>query len=229
MSTNPPEGLQDRYGDPEALSQSIARSGRTVFSQTMFLVAVALGFAALGAWVARDISGGWAIAAWIGAIGALIALNFVRRQRATGLGMALLFVFATLLGVAVAPTLAIYASMEGGPLLIAQAAGLTGLFIAGFGAWGYATSRDLSGAARIAFFALLALIVAAIVGIFVTIPAFNLIWSIVGLAIFAVFTAFDFQRLRRAGEDQVVILAASIFLDVFNVFLFFLNLLSGGR
>jgi FtsH-binding integral membrane protein len=228
MSTRPPDPLESRYSDPEALSRTVARAGRDVFAQTMFLVAATLGFAALGAWVARDISGGWAIAAWIGAIVLLIGLNVVRKRRASGLAMTMLFGFGTLLGVAVAPTLAAYASMEGGPALIAQAAGLTALFVAGFGAWGYATKRDLAVAARFAFFALLALIVAAIVAIFVTIPAFNLIWSIAGLAIFAVFTAFDFQRLRRAGEDQVVMLAASIFLDVFNVFLFFLNILGGG-
>ena len=38
---------------------------------------------------------------------------------------------------------------------------------------------------------------AAIVGIFVTIPAFNLIWSIVGLAIFAVFTSYTRNAASR--------------------------------
>jgi len=38
---------------------------------------------------------------------------------------------------------------------------------------------------------------------------------------------FDFQRLRRStGLDSAPLLAASIFLDVLNVFLFFLRLFS---
>jgi FtsH-binding integral membrane protein len=38
----------------------------------------------------------------------------------------------------------------------------------------------------------------------------------------------DFNRLRRAGNEEAIPLAASIFLDVFNIFLFFLTLFGGG-
>jgi FtsH-binding integral membrane protein len=41
---------------------------------------------------------------------------------------------------------------------------------------------------------------------------------------------FDFQRLRRNSDVTVApLLAASIFLDIVNVFLFFLEIFSGGR
>jgi modulator of FtsH protease len=39
----------------------------------------------------------------------------------------------------------------------------------------------------------------------------------------------DFQRLRRGGVDDAVPIALGIFLDVFNVFLFFLNIFGGNR
>jgi modulator of FtsH protease len=40
---------------------------------------------------------------------------------------------------------------------------------------------------------------------------------------------YDFQRLRRADQIQAApLLAASIFLDVFNVFLLLLSLFGGG-
>ena len=108
-----------------------------------------------------------------------------------------------------------------------QAGGATALFIAGFGSAGYATRRDLSGFARLCFWALLALIVFGIVSIFVNIPNGALIYSIAGLVIFAGFTLYDFQRLRRAQDIRVApVLAASIFLDVLNVFLLLLNLLN---
>ena len=47
------------------------------------------------------------------------------------------------------------------------------------------------------FFALIALIVFGIVLIFVNIPNGQLIYAILGLVIFAGFTMYDFQRLRR--------------------------------
>jgi modulator of FtsH protease len=46
--------------------------------------------------------------------------------------------------------------------------------------------------------------------------------------IFAGFTMFDFQRLRtNQDEASAPLLAASTFLDVLNVFLFFLEIFSG--
>ena len=83
--------------------------------------------------------------------------------------------------------------------------------------------------ARVAFWALLALIVAGIVLIFVHIPGAALAYSVIGLVIFAAFTMFDFQRLRRNTDvASAPLLAASIFLDILNVFLFFLSIFSGG-
>jgi FtsH-binding integral membrane protein len=99
------------------------------------------------------------------------------------------------------------------------------LFIAGFGAAGYATRRDLSGLARASFWALLALILFGLVLVFVHIPHANLIYSVLGLVIFAGITMVDFQRLRRSQNiASAPLLAASIFLDILNVFLFFLRI-----
>ena len=64
---------------------------------------------------------------------------------------------------------------------------------------------------------------------FVSIPNSNVIYAVAGLAIFGGFTIFDFNRLRRAGDDDAIVVAASIFLDIFNVFLLFLNLFGGDR
>ena len=61
------------------------------------------------------------------------------------------------------------------------------------------------------------------------IPGAALAYSIIGLVIFAAFTMFDFQRLRRNTDvASAPLLAASIFLDILNVFLFFLSIFSGG-
>jgi FtsH-binding integral membrane protein len=127
------------------------------------------------------------------------------------------------LGLAMAPLLTYYAATN--PQALWQAGGATALFIAGFGAAGYATRRDLSALARLCFWALIALIIFGIVLIFVRIPHGSLIYSVLGLVIFAGLTMFDFQRLRRTKNiGAAPLLAASIFLDALNVFLFFLRI-----
>ena len=51
-------------------------------------------------------------------------------------------------------------------------------------------------------------------------------WApVTGLVIFAGFTMYDFQRLRKTQDIRAApVLAASIFIDVLNVFLLLLNL-----
>jgi FtsH-binding integral membrane protein len=194
----------------------------TLLGQTMGLVAVTTGFFALGAYLGRDLSYGWGWVLFIAAFGCLIGLNVVA-QRSEGAAITLLFAFGVVIGLATAPTIAYYASTD--PKIVWQAGGATALFIAGCGAVGYATRRDLAPLARILFWALIGLIVFGIVAIFVQIPNGQLIYAIVGLVIFAGLTAFDFQRLRRTQDIRAApVLAASIFLDVLNVFLLLLSL-----
>ena len=193
-----------------------------LFGQTMGYVALTAGLFALGAWAGHDLAGGVGIVAFIAAFACLIGMQFaVRRSLPVTVG--LLGAFGLLIGLAVAPTVAYYGSMD--PRALWEAGGATALFIAGFGAAGYATRRDLTAVARVCFWALLALIVAGIVLIFVHIPHGDLVYSILGLVIFAGFTMFDFQRVRNNTDIAVApLLAASIFLDILNVFLFFLQI-----
>ena len=196
-----------------------------LFSQTMGYVAATAGLFALGAWLGRNLTGGIGIVAFIAAFAALIGMRFAAK-RSVQLTVGLLAAFGLLIGLAVAPTVAYYGSMD--PRALWEAGGATALFIAGFGAAGYATRRDLTAIARVSFWALVALIVFGIVLIFVNIPGGELVYSVLGLVIFAGFTMFDFQRLRTNTDVAVApLLAASIFLDVLNVFLFFLEIFSG--
>ena len=197
----------------------------TLFAQTMGYVAVTAALFAAGAWLGRDLTGGVGIVAFIAAFAALIGMRFAAR-RSVSLTVGLLVAFGLLIGLAVAPTISYYGSMD--PRALWQAGGATALFIAGFGAAGYATRRDLAPLARVCFWALVALIVVGIVLIFIHIPGSGLVYSVLGLVIFAGFTMFDFQRLRTNTDATAApLLAASIFLDVLNVFLFFLEIFSG--
>ncbi|MFI7065180.1 Bax inhibitor-1 family protein [Kribbella sp. NPDC050124] len=194
----------------------------TLFAQTMQYVAMTTGLFALGAYLGRDLHGGVGILAFIAAFGALIALQFAV-QKSTGRAVGLLAGFGLLMGLAVAPTLAFYASVD--PEALWEAGGATALFVAGFGAAGYATRRDLSAVARISSWGVLGLIAFGIVLIFVQISGGALIYSLVGLVLFAGLIAFDFQRLRQSTDlASAPLLAASIFLDILNVFLFFLQI-----
>jgi uncharacterized protein len=199
---------------------------RSVFGQVMGLVALTVACTALGAYVGRNVSGSTGLLFFIGAFGCIFGLNIASSRGREQLAIGLLFGLGLFIGLAVAPVLNDYAKAD--PAALWQAAGATAAFIAALGAFGYATRRDLSSWARTLFWALLALIVFGLVGIFVTIPHENVIYSVLGLVIFGGFTIFDFNRLRRANMASSVPIAAGIFLDIFNVFLLLLRLFGGG-
>ncbi len=194
-----------------------------VFGQVMGLVAVTLGFFTLGAYLGREMVGGLSIVCFIVGFVCIVGLNFARRSEA--LAITLLFVAGLALGLGMGGVLDYYAQTT--PDAVWQAAAATALFVAGLGSVGYSIRRDLSGGYRLLFVLLLALIVFGFIGLLVSIPSASLIYAIAGLGIFGGYTVLDFNRMRRAGMAETVPLAAGIFLDVLNIFLFFLRIFGG--
>jgi FtsH-binding integral membrane protein len=192
----------------------------TLFGQTMGFVAFTAGAFAVGCYVARDVGPGWG---WFFFIASFIALlgTAAATERSERLAVGVLLVFGFLVGAGVAPTVAYYARSD--PHTVWNAGAATALFIAGFGAAGYATRRDLTKLARTLTWTLVALLVFGVVAVLFQVPNSSLIYSVVGLVIFAGLTSYDFQRLRQAKDIRTARqLAASIFLDILNVFLLLL-------
>jgi modulator of FtsH protease len=195
---------------------------QSLFGRVMALVALTVGFATLGVYLGRNLGGaGWFVA-WLLALGCLVGLNVASSRGNQGLALGLLIAFGLLMGAAVSTTVNYYSATD--PTAVRQAFGATALFVGGLGAVGYAIRRDLSFLYRTLFWLLVGLIVAGIVLIFVRMPGGYTIYAVIGLAIFGLYTVVDFNRLRRAGTDEAIPLAAGIFLDVLNIFLFFLRL-----
>jgi FtsH-binding integral membrane protein len=199
---------------------------RGVFGQVMGLVTLTLGATALGAYVGRDFTGGTGIVFLLAMFGCVFGLNRAASRGHDQLATALLLALGLILGIAVAPIISFYA--HGDPSALYEAAGSTAVFTGALGSWGYATRRDLSPYYRTFFFALIGLWILGLVLLFVTIPHANIVWAVLGLVVFGGFTVLDFNRLRRTPVAGAVPIAASIFLDIFNVFLFLLALFGGG-
>ena len=89
---------QPAYG--EALTRDQTRA---VFGQVMGLVALTVGFAALGAYIGRNFTGGTGFLFFIGAFACVFGLNVANSRGHEQLAIALLFGLGLLLGLAVAP------------------------------------------------------------------------------------------------------------------------------
>lgn len=216
------------YNDFALRGASLTRDrSREMFGQVMGLVALTVACTALGAYVGRNMDYRSGFFLYLLAFGCVFGLQFAVRAGREQLAIGLLFGFGLLLGIATGPVLHYYSQTQ--PSALWQAAGATAGFIGILGAAGYATRRDLSAYYRVFFWALVGLLVFGLIALFVAIPGANIIYSLAGLVIFGGFTVLDFNRLARMDSVALApLIAASIFLDIFNVFLLLLSLFGGG-
>jgi hypothetical protein len=103
------------YDDQALGGAAIARDARELLGQVMGLVAVAVAFAALGAYLGRDLSGATGLVLFIGAFACIFALNAAAARGREQLAIGLLFGLGLLLGLAVAPVIADYAKADRPP------------------------------------------------------------------------------------------------------------------
>jgi modulator of FtsH protease len=196
-----------------------------VFGQVMYLVASTLGVFTLGAYLGRHLAGGPSLICFILSFACVFGLNYVRDSGGAAVG--LLAAMGLFLGLGLGGGIDAYTSAD--PGVVWQAGAATALFVAALGSLGYMTRSDLSGGYRALSFLLLGLIVYGLVSLFVSMPAGSVIYAVVGLGIFGGYTLLDFNRLRGADSGDAVSIASGIFLDVLNVFGFFLQLFGRGQ
>jgi hypothetical protein len=129
--------------------------------------------------------------------------------------------------------------------LVYTLSSVAGAFIASaamFGAmslWGMVTKRDLSIMGRVLFMALIGLIVASLLNIFLAHGAYYWIISYAGVVIFAGLTAYDTQRLQQIGYATAgnaamaarlsIVGALMLYLDFINLFLMLLQIMGNRR
>ncbi len=114
-----------------------------LLGQVMFLVAIALGFCAVGTLIGRDLPLGTARICSFAGFGMLLVSAFAgERFRVGPFAMAWLFAIALLIGLGLGPVIAYFASVE--PSALTQAFAGMAATVLGAGSLGFALSRDLA-------------------------------------------------------------------------------------
>lgn len=104
---------------------------------------------------------------------------------------------------------------------------------------GYTTKTDLSKMGSILMMALIGIVIAMVVNMFMHSQKLDYIISIIGVLVFTGLTAWDVQKLKRIGAQAqegtettkklVIIGALTLYLDFINLFLFLLRFLGNRR
>ncbi|QZD94848.1 Bax inhibitor-1/YccA family protein [Qipengyuania gelatinilytica] len=172
---------------------------------------------------------GWVIK--LAPLAFILVLSFGGIQRFSKTTLqAMFWGFAVLMGLSLSTIFAVYTGESVAAAFFSAAAAFAGLSL-----FGYTTKKNLSGWGSFLMMGLIGIIVAMLLNAFVfQSGAMGLVINILGVLIFAGFTAYDTQRLKEeyaylrgtefAGK-AVVMGALSLYLDFINLFLFLLQFL----
>jgi FtsH-binding integral membrane protein len=165
-----------------------------------------------------------------GQLGLVMAFSSVASRASTGVTAAMFFVYSALTGVTFSTLFLIYTATS-----IASTFFVTAGAFAGLSLFGIVTRRDLSTVGRFALFALIGLILASLVNLFVHSTGLGWILTFGGVLVFAALTAYDTQRLKQifaSGEvhaNMPLVGALTLYLDFVNMFVFLLRILGNRR
>jgi hypothetical protein len=165
-----------------------------------------------------------------GQLGLVFALSRLALRVSTPVATLLFFAYAALTGVTFSTLFLLYAASS-----IASTFFITAGTFGGLSAFGALTKADLSPIGRFGFFALVGIVIASLVNLFLRSSGLDWIITYVGVLLFAGLTAYDTQRLKdmfESGETSAnlpIVGALTLYLDFINMFLFLLRLLGERR
>ncbi len=183
----------------------------------------------------------WVMNAWlfivIGQLVLGIGIQVAIRKISPTISLLLFFVYAASMGLTIG--VIVWATMQqaGGTQAVASAFfSAAGMFGAA-AVYGAVTKRSLAGLGGILFMALIGIIIAAVVNIFLASEAISWIISVGGVLLFTALTAYDVQRITRGDyaaatgsmERASILAALHLYLNFINLFLFFLRIFGGSR
>lgn len=164
----------------------------------------------------------------------VLVMSFGINKIAYPVLLVLFIAFSAIMGISLSYIFLIYTSS-----LISTVFLTTSLVFGVMAVAGYTTHQDLTGFGAILRMALIGIIIASVVNMFMRSEQLQYIVSYIGVAIFVGLTAYDVQRLKRIGEGieygdasaskMAIMGALTLYLDFINLFLMLLRVFGGRR
>ncbi|MBK4714545.1 MULTISPECIES: Bax inhibitor-1/YccA family protein [Tenebrionibacter/Tenebrionicola group] len=176
---------------------------------------------------------------FFGLIIAQLALVFVLsgmvRRLSPGVATSLFMLYSALTGLTFASIFVVYTYSS-----IASTFAVTGGMFGAMSVYGYTTKRDLSRFGSLLFMALIGIVLASLVNLWL--KSAPLMWAItyIGVLVFVGLTAYDTQKLKNIGEQidvsdrgalrkYSIMGALTLYLDFINLFMMMLRIMGNRR
>jgi modulator of FtsH protease len=205
---------------------AVTAERQTLLGKVLGLLAFAFGFTCAGVVVGSRLGPGSYLLGLIGSLVLVFALIGLREK--SPINLVLLYAFASFEGLLLGPILDNFLANGMSSIVLNAAAGTAGIALL-TGAYGYTTKRDMSGLGGILFVGLIGIIITSIIGFFLHLPGLYVVISMAVVAVFSGYIIYDMNRLARtkyATEGDAIMFTVGIYLDLLNIFLALLQLLS---
>jgi len=213
----------------ESAYQSHSRSDSEVSSflkQTYQLFAGSLLSGTVGAYVGLGMVN--TIASWFWGfivleIALLIGVYVLKRKPV--INFAMLFGFTFVSGLTLAPLLTKMLGLAGGAGIVANAFLLTTLIFGALSIYAMTTKTNYMNMGKGLMIALIIVIIASIVNMFLGSPIFQIIISSISAMIFSAFILYDTQNIIAGNYETPIEGAIALYLDFLNLFIALLQIL----
>jgi len=113
-----------------------------------------------------------------------------------------------------------------GSTTVAEAAGMTALAFLALSAYVHTTRKDFSAWSGMLFVGLVVVVIAGLIGIFIPSQAYQMALAGVSALLFCGYILYDTSDIIHGGETNYIIASMRLYLDILNLFLSLLRLLS---
>jgi modulator of FtsH protease len=212
-----------------------AEQRNKVLRNTYWLLALSLLPTVLGAWIGvatgitSGLTGGIGLIVFLG--GAFAFMFAIEKTKNSAAGVPILLAFTFFMGLMLSRLIAVMLGFKNGPSLIMTAFGGTaGVFFV-MATLSTVIKRDLSGMGKFLFVGALAIMIGAIINVFVGSTIGMMVISVMAIGIFSAFMLYDLKQIIDGGETNYISATLALYLDIFNVFQSLLALLgiAGGE
>ncbi len=197
-----------------------------VIKNTYMLLSATLVFSAVMALVSLVLAVP-PIAYTISVLVAMVLGMFVLPRTAnSSTGLGIIFLITGLLGFGLGALLSLYLALPNGPQVVATALGGTGVIFLGLSGYALSTRKDFSFMGGFVFVGMMVVFGAALLNIFLAIPALYLAVSAGIILLMSAYILFHTSQLIHGGETNYIMATYGLYLAIFNIFISLLQLLS---
>jgi modulator of FtsH protease len=214
--------MDNQNVSPIGSAGSLSISQNRVLRNTLVLLAISLVPTVIGATLGVSVGfkgfGAW----WINLLvllGAVFAFSYaIERTKNSSAGVVVLLAFTFFMGFWLSVLLGRILSLSNGGTLIAYAFGGTAAIFAAMAAVASTIKTSLSGMGKFLWIGFFVILLAAIGGIVLQMPALMITCMVLFIGLFAAWTLYDLNQIITGGETNYISATMSIYINLFNIF-----------